>query len=155
ALSNASNIYVGQKLQVLGSGQVNPAPGTGAKLIEIDISKQRVFVWQGNTLVYNFVASTGQAGYGTRRGTFQIQDKIPMAVSGPLNLNMPNWMGIYWAGGTENGFHALPISRSTGSVLWGGYLGRPVSFGCIVLDNTESKLLYNFADVGTTVKIHD
>jgi hypothetical protein len=65
---------------------------------------------------------------------------------------MPNWLGIYWAGGLENGIHALPILPS-GARLWAGFLGRPISYGCVVLGEYESELLYNWADIGTPVEI--
>jgi len=65
---------------------------------------------------------------------------------------MPHWLGIYWAGSTENGIHALPI-LSSGQTLWAGYLGQPVSYGCIVLGTQEAELLYNWAQIGTLVSI--
>jgi lipoprotein-anchoring transpeptidase ErfK/SrfK len=66
---------------------------------------------------------------------------------------MPQWLGIYWAGGSENGIHSLPIVN--GQRLWGGYLGTPISYGCIVLGVQEADQLYNWADLGTPVEVHD
>jgi lipoprotein-anchoring transpeptidase ErfK/SrfK len=65
---------------------------------------------------------------------------------------MPYWMGIYWAGHLQNGFHALPV-RADGSVLWDGYLGTPVSYGCIILSTADAAALYQWAQVGTPVTI--
>jgi hypothetical protein len=65
---------------------------------------------------------------------------------------MPNWLGIYWSGGLENGIHALPILPN-GVTLWEGYLGRPVSYGCVVLGTYEAQILYDWAEVGTPVEI--
>ena len=59
-------------------------------------------------------------------------------------------MGIYWAGSLENGIHALPI-LSNGQTLWAGYLGTPVSFGCIILSTANAQTLYHWAEVGTPV----
>ena len=50
----------------------------GKKLIVVSISQQHVYAYQGGTLVYSFVASTG-SGNSTRTGTFSILDKIPKA----------------------------------------------------------------------------
>jgi lipoprotein-anchoring transpeptidase ErfK/SrfK len=66
---------------------------------------------------------------------------------------MPHWLGIYWAGGSENGIHALPLKD--GNKLWAGYLGSPISYGCIVLDTADAAALYEWADLGTPVEIHD
>ncbi|NLE99632.1 MAG: L,D-transpeptidase, partial [Anaerolineales bacterium] len=63
-----------------------------------------------------------------------------------------HWLGIYWAGSIENGIHALPV-MSNGQTLWAGYLGRPVSFGCIVLGTADAAALYNWAEIGTPVQI--
>lgn len=154
-LKNPSLIYAGQRLQIPANIRLPGVPVAGSKRVEVDVSDQRVYVWKGSQLVYKFVVSTGIPGYNTRRGTFRILDKIPMAHSTSLGLAMPYWLGIYWAGSTENGFHALPISHRTGKTLWAGYLGRPISYGCIVLNTSDAALLFNFVDIGTRVDIHD
>lgn len=123
----------------------------GSKYILVDISEQHMYVYEGETLVYSFVASTGMNN-ATRVGTFAAQSKIPNAYGSTWNIWMPNWLGIYWAGGLENGIHALPILPN-GATLWAGYLGRPVSYGCVVLGAYESKLLYDWAEIGTPVEI--
>ncbi|MDL1911192.1 hypothetical protein FBQ81_11000 [Chloroflexi bacterium CFX6] len=124
---------------------------SGSKYILVDISEQHMYVYEGDALVYSFVASTGMNN-ATRVGTFAVQSKIPNAYGSTWNIWMPNWLGIYWAGGLENGIHALPILPN-GATLWAGYLGRPVSYGCVVLGAYESKLLYDWAEIGTPVEI--
>jgi lipoprotein-anchoring transpeptidase ErfK/SrfK len=52
----------------------------------------------------------------------------------------------------ENGIHALPETPG-GQRLWGGYLGTPISFGCIVLGTEEARMLYEWARIGTPVSI--
>lgn len=123
----------------------------GSKYILVDISEQHMYVYEGEVLVYSFVASTGMNN-ATRVGTFAVQSKIPSAYGSTWDIWMPNWLGIYWAGGLENGIHALPILPN-GAILWEGYLGRPVSYGCVVLGTYESSLLYYWAEIGTPVEI--
>lgn len=155
-LSGAAWLWPGQKLDLPLGWQVKDAPTPAlSKRIEIDISDQFLKAYEGNHQVYAFVISTGLPNYPTRRGQFVIQSKMPMAVSTGLNLDMPYWMGIYYAGSTENGFHALPINRTTKVKLWGGLIGRPVSYGCIVLRDAEAVMLYNWAEMGTVVVIRD
>lgn len=129
----------------------NPVGYSGGKYILVDISEQHMYVYQGDTMIYSFVASTG-INNATRAGSFAVQSKIPNAYGSTWNIWMPNWLGIYWSGGLENGIHALPILPS-GATLWAGYLGRPVSYGCVVLGTYESGLLYDWAEIGTTVEI--
>ena len=132
--------------------QPQPAPAySGSKYILVDISEQHMYVYDGDTMIYSFVASTGMNN-ATRVGTFAVQSKIPNAYGATWNIWMPDWLGIYWAGGLENGIHALPILPN-GATLWEGYLGRPVSYGCVVLGTYEAGLLYDWAQIGTTVEI--
>ncbi len=118
----------------------------------VDLSEQHLYAYQGETLVYSFVASTGMAGSRTSPGTFSVLNKLPNAYASTWDLQMPYWLGIYWSGGLQNGIHALPI-LSNGQQLWAGYLGTPISYGCIVLGTYEASLLYQWADVGTPVVV--
>lgn len=123
------------------------------KEIVVDISEQRTYLYENGTLVNQFIVSTGEPGRDTAPGHYQILDKIPVAYASTWDLDMPYWMGIYWAGPLENGFHALPTVRHTGYTLWDGYLGQRVSYGCIILSMQDAETLYNWADVGTDVTI--
>lgn len=153
-IANPSLIFRGQVLVISGTGSAAPAPaGTGGgKRIVVDLSEQHLYAYQGGVLAHSFVASTGMPGAGTRTGTFHVLDKIPNAYASTWNLQMPHWLGIYWAGTTENGIHALPI-LSNGQRLWASCLGTPVSYGCIVLGIAEARMLYEWAEVGTPVVI--
>jgi tetratricopeptide (TPR) repeat protein len=123
------------------------------KRIEIDISKQWFYAWEGDTLVYSFVTSTGLPGRDTAAGHYRVLDKIPMAYSSVWRLQMPYWLGIYYVGTIENGIHALPI-RPDGSVMWGGLLGQKASYGCVILSTEAARIIYDWADIGTPVDIH-
>ncbi len=128
-----------------------PALSASPKRILVDISEQRLYAYEGETLIYNFIASTGMDN-ATRIGTFSILDKIPSAYGSTWDIWMPDWMGIYWSGTLENGIHSLPILPG-GALLWEGYLGAPISYGCIVLGTVESRLLYDWAEIGIPVII--
>jgi lipoprotein-anchoring transpeptidase ErfK/SrfK len=129
-----------------------PVPSySGSKYVLVDISEQHMYVYEGDSLIYSFVASTG-INNATRVGTFAVQSKIPNAYGSTWNIWMPNWLGIYWSHNLENGIHALPILPN-GATLWEGYLGRPVSYGCVVLGTYEAQILYDWAEIGTPVEI--
>jgi len=123
----------------------------GSKYILVDISEQHMYVYEGDVLIHSFVASTGIEN-STRIGTFAVQTKLPNAYASTWNLWMPSWLGIYYSHGLENGIHALPI-LSNGATLWAGFLGRPVSYGCVVLGTYEAQVLYDWAEIGTPVEI--
>jgi lipoprotein-anchoring transpeptidase ErfK/SrfK len=131
-------------------GESKPSYG-GSKYILVDLSEQHMYVYEADALIYSFVASTGING-GTRIGNFAVQSKIPNAYGSTWNIWMPDWLGIYWSGGLENGIHALPILPN-GATLWEGFLGRPISYGCIVLGTYNAQILYDWAEMGTPVEI--
>ena len=66
---------------------------------------------------------------------------------------MPYFMGIYEEDdGFFNGIHELPIT-SYGVRLSPRVLGGPASFGCLILDEGDAETLFNWADLGTLVRI--
>jgi lipoprotein-anchoring transpeptidase ErfK/SrfK len=131
----------------------SPTVSVEDKMIVVGIAEQRMYVYEGDQQVFDFVVSTGEPGRDTAIGDFEILDKIDLAYASTWNLDMPYWMGIYWSGPLENGIHALPVVKHTGYKLWDGYLGQRVSYGCIILSDTDAVTLYNWAEVGTKVKI--
>ena len=133
----------------------SPPPITEQKRIEVNLSTQQLIAWEGERKVFEFAVTTGQEGQETLTGEFEIQDKDPEAWSAAWNLRMPFWLGIYQVGEWENGFHALPLDEA-GDEFWGDALGQyPASHGCIVLSRTDAEALYDWAEVGTLIEIHD
>jgi LysM repeat protein len=156
-LANPNYIYPGQTLRIAaGSPAAAPAPVTGVsptgRRIVIDLSEQRLYVYQNGQLLWNWVVSTGRPGQETAVGHYQVLNKLPNAYAYTWGLQMPYWLGIYWAGSLQNGIHALPI-QADGQRLWSGYLGTPVSFGCIILGTQNAQMLYNWATVSTPVDV--
>ncbi len=156
-LANPNFIYVGQRLVIPGGASPAPAapapqPSGGSKRIVIDLSEQRLYVYQAGQLLYKWVVSTGMPGADTIPGHFKVLTKLPNAYAYTWGLQMPYWLGIYWAGSLQNGIHALPI-MANGQLLWEGYLGQRVSYGCIILNTENARTLYNWAEVGTPVDI--
>lgn len=130
-----------------------PTPDPGQQRIVVDVSEQRMYVYEGDELRWKWVVSTGEPGRDTAIGQFAVQSKIEMAYASTWNLDMPHWLGIYWSGPLENGIHALPIKRDTGYKLWDGFLGQRVSYGCVILSEENAETLYDWAEIGTPVTI--
>jgi LysM repeat protein len=160
SLANPSLIHTGMTLTIPSGDALAPAPAPAAapaavaKSIVVDVSEQRAYVYENGQLRWTFVISTGMPPTETLRGNFHIQNKIPNAYASTWDLQMPNWLGFYWAGPLQNGFHALPI-MSNGARLWGGVLGQKASYGCVILGIEDAQLLYDWAEVGTAVTVQD
>jgi len=154
-LANPNYIYPGQRLRIPGGGRAASAPASaagGGKRIVVDLSDQRMYVYQNGQFLWNWVVSTGRPGQATTVGHYKVLNKMPNAYAYTWSLQMPYWLGIYWAGSLQNGIHALPILPN-GQRLWAGYLGQRVSYGCIILSTQNAVRLYNWAPVGTAVDI--
>jgi len=123
---------------------------TPPRRIEISLSDQLVTVYENHQPVKVFTVCTGRASAPTTPGRYEVLDKIPNAYGSKWDIFMPYWLGIYWAGGSENGIHGLPVTRA-GVTIWRDRLGSPCSYGCIVLDTPDAIWLYEWAEVGTVV----
>ena len=157
-LKNARVIRAGQRLAVPARLAAVAAPvglpaGVPArgKAIYVSISQQRMTVYSNGQAVYKWLVSTGLRN-GTKAGAFRVQSKYPEAWASTWSLRMPFWLGIYNVGRIENGIHALPINKR-GVKLWSGLLGRPASFGCVILGSQNAATLYRWAPMGTPVII--
>jgi LysM repeat protein len=156
-IDDPSLIHAGQVLQVPPGGYTSPPLPTpsGPKQVVVSLQQQRVFAYQGDRQIYNFLVSTGKDN-STWTGSFTILDKLPYPYSTSWGFYMPYWLGIYRNpdnGNVENGFHALPITPA-GDELWGSAQGTPVSYGCIVLTPYDAKILYDWVEIGTPVLIY-
>lgn len=126
------------------------------KAIELDLSSQRMFIWQDGQLINDWLISSGKPEKPTKQGNFKILDKMEMAYGSSAETGdkwaMPKWLGFYYSGGTENGLHGLPYinGRKEGA----GSLGHPVSHGCVRSADANQLWLYNWADIGMPVIVH-
>jgi LysM repeat protein len=156
-LGSADLIGVGVRLIIPGKGDtgtdVATAPKTRPTKFVASISQQRCWVYSGETVIARWVCSTGRRGSPSVPGTYKVQSKLPKAYGSTWNIWMPFWLGIYWAGASENGIHGLPWDAKSGVQIWSGNVGKPITFGCIMLDNVNAKLLYDMAWIGMPVVV--
>lgn len=157
-LTRPNLIVVGQRLRIPGgSGGASAgantyqASGSGLRFV-VSISQQRCQLMSGDKVLNNWRCSTGRQGAGTKSGNFRIQSKIRNAWGSRWGFWMPYWLGIYWAGSSENGIHGQPWWPKGGTV-WAGLVGTPITYGCVMLENTAAAALYNVAYIGMPVTI--
>lgn len=117
---------------------------TGNKRIEVDLSSQRVYAYEGNNRVYAFVVSTGKWG-ATPTGSFTIQYKTraQKMSGGSRALNtyyyLPNVPYVQFFGNSQ-----IPWSRgfSFHGTYWHSNFGNPMSHGCINMRTEDAEKLY-------------
>ncbi len=117
------------------------AAASGKRII-VYLSQQRLYAYNGNTLVKSMAVNAR----GTRRGTFKVQNRLTVVNSIVRGWRLPYWMGIYYVGRIQNGIHG-PESLVTGGTAF-------VSLGCVViLTKANAAWLFSWAPVGTPVII--
>jgi lipoprotein-anchoring transpeptidase ErfK/SrfK len=122
------------------------------KWIEVDLTHQRATLYVNTTPVNSFVIASGLATHPTEVGTFHVWYKTPNQVMTGGNkasgdyYYLPNvtWVTYF---DKEEAFH-------TAYWLAPSQFGRPQSHGCINMTATASKIVYDFAPIGTTVVVH-
>ncbi|MBU1119214.1 Ig-like domain-containing protein [Patescibacteria group bacterium] len=128
---------------------------TEGKYVDIDISEQLLTIFEDGRSLGSFRTSTGKYSMPTPYGTFKVLNKSPQAYSSKYNLYMPYWMAFTGAG---HGIHELPFWKYRGGAEYKereSHLGIRVSHGCVRLGVGPAEIVYNFADVGTPVVVHE
>jgi lipoprotein-anchoring transpeptidase ErfK/SrfK len=148
-----NNLAAGTQITIPSKDDLLPLPVVPNKRIVINMSQQRLMVYQEGKLLSKNMISTGIDRSPTQPGVFQVQTHDPNAYASVWDLYMPNFLGIYEAWpGFMNGIHGLPL-LSNGQRLWANVLGQPASYGCIILDLKSAEWLYNWAENGVVVEI--
>jgi len=124
--------------------QSYPAKGNGARWIDVNLSQQMVYAYEGDVIVNSFVVSTGTAQTPTVTGKYKIWIKLKSTtMSGPgYHLtNVPYTMYFYKGYGLHGTY-------------WHNNFGTPMSHGCVNLSIPDAEWLYYWALEGTVVKVH-
>lgn len=127
------------KLQVLG---VNDKP----KRIEVDLTNQRLYAYEGDQKIYDFLISSGKWGK-TPTGTFRIWGKFRYTKmeGGKKEINtyyyLPNVPFVmFFANDVVPSYKGFGIHGT----YWHSNFGHPMSHGCINMKTEEANLIYNW-----------
>jgi len=124
---------------------------TTGKYIDISLKYQNMVIFEDGKPLDAYMVSSGMKGHPTPIGTFKIENKSPRAWSKLYGLWMPYWMAYLPDG--EMGLQELPVGPG-GHREGAAHLGIPVSHGCVRLGIGPAKRVYDWADLGTPVVIH-
>lgn len=132
--------YIPPKPPVVASGNGKG----GARWIDVNLSTQSVYAYEGDTVVNSFVVSTGTWMTPTLTGKYKIWIKFrSTSMSGP-GYYLPNVPFVMY-------FHKGYGLHGT---YWHNNFGTPMSHGCVNLRTSDAEWLYNWASVGTVVNVH-
>jgi lipoprotein-anchoring transpeptidase ErfK/SrfK len=120
------------------------AASNGARWIDVDLTQQMVYAYEGETVVNSFLVSTGTWRTPTVTGEYKIYVKYSKAnMRGPGYFlpDVPYVMYFYQSYGLHGTY-------------WHHNFGTPMSHGCVNLETSNAQWLFNWASVGTVVNVH-
>jgi lipoprotein-anchoring transpeptidase ErfK/SrfK len=122
--------------------QVEPEPEV--RRIEIDLSEQRLYAWEGKKLVYSFRVSTGKRSTPTPTGEFFIDSKYRTNRMRGRDYDIPDvpYAMYFYEGYAIHGAY------------WHNSFGTPISHGCVNLPVKQARKLYNWTKLGMMVQVH-
>jgi lipoprotein-anchoring transpeptidase ErfK/SrfK len=119
--------------------------------IEVDIKKQRVFVYYKGEIIREMICSTGVNSSPTPSGEFTTTEKIEYDWVDRFNMGAFYWVRFY----KSYLFHSIPFDKNGNmKVEELKKLGCPASHGCVRLELEEAKWLYDKLPLGVKVWIY-
>jgi LysM repeat protein len=148
----STQIFVGQQLVIPGADDpivasavptVNAPPppaGTGRRFL-VDLSEQRLYAFDGDTMVRTTLISSGTWRYPTVVGTFYIYLRYESARMRGPGYDLPNvpYVMYFYKG---YGLHGT---------YWHNNFGAPMSHGCVNMPTEEAQWAYYWSNYGTPV----
>jgi hypothetical protein len=149
-ISNPDLLYIGQELIIPAGGiytpsaaEAPPAPTSVGKSIVVWNDKQRIYAYENGQLVRSHLVSTGLPATPTVLGDYKIYVKyVADDMSGPDYFLPQVPYTMYFHRGY--GIHGT---------YWHNSFGRPMSHGCVNLPTDEAEWFFNWAEVGTPVRV--
>ena len=126
------------------SGPVVAGSGNGVRWIDVDLTNQRVYAYEGDTIVNSFIVSTGTSRTPTVTGKFKVYIRLRSGNMRGPGYFLPDVPYIMYFHGNY-GLHGT---------YWHNNFGTPMSHGCVNLSIDDAAWLYNWSYMGTVVNVH-
>lgn len=147
-ITNPDLLYVGQELVIPAAGEYIPenipaAPLATGKAIVVSVDQQRIYAYQDGQMIHTHLTSTGLPDTPTVYGDYKIYVKYQATdMSGPgYYLPQVPYTMYFYQGYAIHGSY------------WHNSFGRPMSHGCVNLPVEEAEWFFDWAEVGTLVRV--
>ncbi|NCP86312.1 MAG: hypothetical protein CO094_05835 [Anaerolineae bacterium CG_4_9_14_3_um_filter_57_17] len=122
-----------------------PAAGANSeRWVEVNLTQQMLYAWEGNTLVASFVVSTGTWEHPTVTGDYHVYARYKYTdMSGPGYYlpDVPN---------TQYFYQGYAIHGT----YWHNNFGTPMSHGCVNMSIPDSEWVFNWSPSSLLVNVH-
>lgn len=114
------------------------------RYIDINLSEQTLYAFEGYNLANQFLVSTGRRGHATPTGEFHIYSQDWSARMHGPGYYLPNVPFISWFYG----------DYSIHGTYWHNNFGHVMSHGCVNMETGAAEWIFGWAGIGTPVYIH-
>ena len=118
--------------------------GNGERWIDVDLTNQMVYAYEGDVIVNSFVVSTGTWLTPTVTGKHKIYVKVRVQDMRGPGYHLKDVPYVMFFSG-DYGLHGT---------YWHNNFGTPMSRGCVNLTIDDAAWLFSWASVGTIVNVH-
>ena len=118
--------------------------GNGERWIDVDLTNQMVYAYEGDVIVNSFLVSTGTWLTPTVTGKHKIYVKVRVQDMRGPGYHLKDVPYVMFFRG-DYGLHGT---------YWHNNFGTPMSRGCVNLTIDDAAWLFNWASVGTIVNVH-
>lgn len=120
---------------------IEEARTTGQKWIEVNLTEQKTYAWEGDQLVKEYLISSGLPGTPTVQGVFRMRVRTrSQTMSGGdraagTYYSLPNveWVQYFYQ---DYSFHGT---------YWHNNFGNPMSHGCVNMTNEDAEALFRWS----------
>jgi hypothetical protein len=136
-VSAAPSALIGPDMSIMEKELLAHQPEyPGQKWIEVNVTTQQVTAWEGEEPVFTFSASTGLPYTPTVLGKFNIYWKLQSTLMAGADYYLPDvpYTMYFYQGYALHGAY------------WHNNFGQPMSHGCVNLEPSQAKALFEWAD---------
>lgn len=160
---NWNEVYPGDAIAVPSRDLVIPLDPVPDRRIVVDLDQRYLVAYENDEVIFHWAISVGMDDAPTNPGIYQILSQEDIAYGSSFSLcndnsecgqwEMNYFMGIYEVGvGLTNGFHGA-VRLPNGAYLNGGSAQVASTFGCVMSDDTQAQLLFDWAETGIVVEL--
>ncbi len=129
-----------------------PSEAIGKRWIDVNLYEQTIAVYENNRLVFATIISSGIEPFWTRPGLFQVREKLEVTpMSGAFEADRSDYYyleDVPWA-------MYFDEARAFHGAYWHNGYGYPRSHGCVNMSPGDAQWLFNWAEIGDWVWVHD
>lgn len=132
-----------------------PPPGAGERWVDVNLTSQTVTAMVGNTPWHTALVTTGKDGWETPVGEFHVLYRVYDETMTSAAIGAEDYYVLTHVLFTQyftNQGHALHLNYWRPDSVFGH---QRTSHGCVGIRYADAQFLWNFANVGTRVVVHN